>query len=496
MSIPLSIPAHLLQDSRVTWTPKLNPMPRAVVGPGKVVYSIDSQGIMSTVPVPTGKCPIGVALDLCQNNAGDWIGLLGDVGGIEMGHQNAASGKAARSIGYQGISLVGLDQDPSSSTCAVIHSLELAQAVGVQDGIALMGVILDSRSIMPIFVENLIEPGVGHLYLEDIRVLSVPASRKALKGGFATTRVIRLHGRCILHAVNVVMAGGIMIGDGLEGATEHFIYGNCQGGDSEVIDCKAVDCQYTGYQGVGRYTDRILRAGKWIERFPFGKLLIEDFWTVDCGSGGATAVTVAGGGLLEVTVRNMRYEANLDGSIANWKGQALLAYLDHKAYELDEVNYPAGQGPAIARGYSMDPAFQPESDGMSGVLPDDGLGTCRSFKVYGGSFKRGGKSTSPLFSFRNAASVWIGENAGGAIPFEASGGVIMFANTGLDTQNGRAGDGLVPPGLPPGYWQQAVFASARRAPSQWVGVPVKMGTTASGSPAQLTAAELNSWQGQ
>ena len=89
------------------------------------------------------------------------------------------------------------------------------------------------------------------------------------------------------------------------------------------------------------------------------------------------------------------------------------------------MNFLAGQGPAIGRGYSQEPNNLPISPGLAGMLPDDGFGSCRSITVIGGKWRRNGGG-SPLFSFRDCADVTIvqqgvAHNGQTTIPLSTSG---------------------------------------------------------------------------
>jgi hypothetical protein len=299
--------------------------------------------------------------------------------------------------------------------------------------------------------------------------------------------VIRGHGAARWHLFSCDMLDGNNVGDGLAGANEHFFYYDAQQGDSEVINCRIRGPRWSAIQAVGRYTDRFKVGGVWQERYPFGALRIEDCDFIDVGIGGTACINIAGGGVLNVTVRNCDYSAGFGvGAPPNWPGMAVQCYTDHKAWELDPNALP-GQGAVIARGYSMDPQTSPISPGLAGKLRDDGYGSCNSMKVIGGTWRRHG-GNAPLFNFRDARSVEIVHTARGAAPLKMSGGVIMFCPNGLHEQCGDAGDGTVPGGLSPGYWQQAVFVG-RHPPSTWMSVPVKMGL----ERRTLSDSDMDSW---
>lgn len=496
-----SLPNWVAQDSRMTWRPTMHPKATAVVN-GTVVTDWRS-GTAVNVPVPTNRSPLGVALDLCTNNAGDWIGFTGTFAyEFGLGDKNDPR-SAARTQGYQGVSLVGLDQNPASPMRSTLWGLHLAQKTGVQSDIALIGCIVDSHSIMPIQTMDLANPPFGNIYLEAIKFLTISNDQAHANpsGKTATTRVIRGHGAARWHVLNCEMLDGYVLGDGQSGASEHFMYYDGQRGDSEVVGCKVRGPQWSGIQAVGRYTDRIKAGTTWFDRYPFGKLLVEDCWFENVGSAGTACVNIAGGGMLDVTVKNCEYSAGFitTGSsgqvgVNGWLGMAIQTYTDHKAWELDDVNYLPGQGPSIARGYSQEPNNLPISQGLTGMLPDDGFGACRSITVIGGKWRRNGGG-SPLFSFRdckNVSLVYQGVQPNGqpTLPMTLAGGPIMFCPNGTQEQCGKAGTGLVPVACGPGYWQQARFI-ARKAPSTWINVPVKMGA----NRRTLSPMELDSWEG-
>lgn len=475
------LPNGLLQSAHVTWKPTLDPTATAVVT-GNTVTDWRT-GTPKNVPVPANRSALGVALELCSNNAGDWVGFTGTFA-YELGIGDSNGPRdTARTAGYRGIALVGLDNDPVSPTRSTLWGLHLAQSIGAQADISLLNCIVDSHSNMPIQTVDLAHPPFGNIYLEALRFLAVSNDLQHLKT--STTRVIRGHGAARWHIVGCEMVDGIDIGDGLAGATEHFFYYDGQQGDSEVIDCKIHGPKLAAIQSVGRYTDRLKINNVWQERYPFGKLLIEDCTFEDVGSSGTACINITGGGLLDVTVKNCNYHAGF--ATQGWLGMAIQTYTDHKAWELDDVHYPPGQGPIIGRGYSMDPQTLPISPGLAGVLPDDGYGACRSMTIIGGTWRRNGGG-APLFNLRDCKLVTIVEQAARAAPFTISGGVIMFCPNGLQEQCGKAGNGLVPAGLGPGYWQQASLVS-RGPPSQWITVPVKMGA----SRRTVAPTELDTW---
>lgn len=496
LSMAPPVPAGVGIEPRCTWHPKLDANATAVVLADGTVIDYRGGGDGTPVLSPANRSPLGIALDLCANDDGDWVGFYGTWPyELKLG-DGTGPRETARLSGYRGVSLIGLNQDPSDSDCSVLWGLHLSQKTGTQADIALIGCVIDSHSIMPIQTMDLANPPFGNIWLEDLRFLTISNDQAHANpaGKTATTRVIRGHGAARWHVVDCEMLDGYVIGDRQAGASEHFAYWDGQQGDSEFIGCKIRGPQWAGMQAVGRYTDRMqLPSGTWIERFPYGKLRIEDCWFENVGSAGTACINITGGGLLEVTVTNCTYSAGFiqtgsSGQVGpkGWLGMAIQTYTDHKAWELDEVNYPAGQGPILGRGYSMEPTTNPASPGPPPLL-DDGFGACRSIVVIGGTWRRNGGG-SPLFSFRDCKDVQIVQQAQGSTPLVLSGGPIMFCPNGVLEQCGKAGSGPVPAGSGTGYWQQARFIS-RRAPSTWITVPVKMGT----SRKTLIPVDLDKW---
>lgn len=490
-----ALPDGIAVDERLTWRPTLDPQATVTVD-GNTVTDWRT-GSPSNVLVPSNRSSLGVALELCANNDGDWVGFTGSFPyELTIGSSKDGPRDVGRPEGFQGVSLIGLDEDAGSSMRSQIRGVHFAQGQGINQDIALIGFIVDSHSIMPIQTTNLAR-SFGHLYLERLRFLTISNDQT---GKTPTTRVIRGHGGAAWHILNCQMVDGLEIGDGLAGASEHFLYYDGQMGPSEVVGCWLRGPQWAGIQAVGRYTDRFQDAnGVWQERFPVGALLIEDCKFENVGSAGTACINITGGGLLDVTVKNCTYSAGFiqtggSGQVGpnGWLGMAIQTYTDHKAWELDDVNYLPGQGPKIARGYSMEPIPNlPESAGPP-PLPADGFGACRSIRVIGGTWLRNGGG-SPLFSFRDCADVTIVQQGvafggGPTLPLTLSGGPIMFAHTGVLQNNGKAGEGSVPSGVGPGYWQQATFVG-RRAPSTWITVPVKMGAARK----TLSVTDLDSW---
>lgn len=491
------VPEGLFTDPRHTAPPQLDETATAVVNANGTVTSYKS-GAAVNIPVPSNRSPLGIALEQCANNDGDWVGFYGRWPyALGIGDTNGPR-DTARAQGYQGVSLIGLDENPASTTRSQLEGIHFAQRVGINRDLALACCVVDSWSIMPVATADLSHPPFGNISLERIRFLGVSNDQPGLKvrngKNYYTTRLIRGHGAARWHIFFCEAVDGVEIGDGLFGASEHFFYYDAQQGDSEVVGNKCRGAQWTFVQAVGRYTDRLKAGGVWQERYPFGKLLIADNWTRNIGSAGAAMITIAGGGLLDVTVSNHDYEAGFEpltttGQIGanGWLGCAIVCYTDHKAHELDDVNYPAGQGPVIARGYSMEPHVNPPSDGLAGKLPDDGYGCCNSITIIGGKWRKK-DGNAPLWNFRNCRSITIIEQAEGVAPLELSGGMLLFAKDGGTlAQNRKMGDGLVPSKLT-GYWQQALLVS-RRKPSTWLKVPIRMGA----NPVTLTAAEVDSW---
>lgn len=508
-----AVPDGLFEDPRATWTPTLDATATVVVEANGTVTSYKT-GIPTTIAVPSNRRALGVALEQCANNDGDWVGFYGTHNYELTIGSTPGPRDVGRPQGYQGISLIGLETDPSNSDQSVLWGVHFAQHIGVNKDLAFANFTVDSHSIMPIQTADLSHPPFGNIYLERLKFLVIsndqaknplpPGIDPALKKN-ATTRVIRGHGAARWHILYCDMLDGWQPGDGQAGASEHFFYYDAQQGDSEVIGCRVRGAQWSGVQCVSRYTDRFKVGGVWQERYAFGKLLVDDCWFENVGSAGTGCINIAGGGIVDCTVRNMHYEANYVPSNSTgqvlpkgWPGMALLCYVDKKAFELDSTSidpntgkpYTAGQGPPIALGYSMNATggSLPPSELMDASLPTDGFGACRSFTVIGGTFRRNNGGNAPLFNFRDCANVTIIEVAQGATPFNSTGGVMMFCQGGLFEQNKKAGDGKVPAKCGPGYWQQARLISRKNKPSTWIG-PIKMAA----SRTSLSGAEIDSW---
>jgi hypothetical protein len=518
-----AVPDGLFEDPRVTWKPKLDITATAVVYADGSVVSFKT----GTPKVITGSAAsaLGTALLQCANNDGDWVGFYGEHP-YELGIGDATSKRdVGRPSGFQGISLIGLETDPNNSDLSVLWGVHFMQHEGVQKDLTIANCVIDSHSIMPIQVTDLAYPDLGNLYLESLRFLTISNDQAHANpaGKNATTRVIRGHGGARWHIVNCDMLDGYVLGDGQSGASEHFFYYDGQRGDSEVIGCRVRNPQWCGVQAVGRYTDRFWAAGAWQERMPYGKLLIEDCWFENVGSAGTACINITGG-MLDVTVKNCTYLAGYTlpattGQLGpkGWLGIAIQTWTDRKVFQLADTIDPttgvpyidpktgkpyvnpatgkrwsAGQGPITARGYSMDlRGSLADSPGIP-TFPEDGFGSCRSITVIGGSYKRK-SGTNPLFSFRDCAKVTIryqGVQLDGTptLPLTIEGGSIMVAGGGVFENNGKAGNGLVPAKIGPGYWQQIAF-EGRKLPSTYLFVPVKIGAVR----VALTTAELNTW---
>lgn len=498
-----ALPEGLCQDARATWIPTLDPTATVVVDANGNITSYKT-GFAVSVPVPLGRSSLGTALNLCENNDGDWVGFLGEHK-YELGIGDKNGNKdTARPIGYQGISLVGLDKNTS-----IIRGFTLSQRIGVQKDFALLHCVVDSWSIMPVMTVDLAHPPFGNIYIEQVQFLGVSNDQPGLKTAvdpttgevknYFTTRVIRGHGAARWHILHCKYKDGVVIGDGLAGASEHFFYYDAQQGDSEVIGCEVWGTQYTMIQSVTRYTDRIkLANGQWAERYAFGTLLVEDCVMRQIGSAGTWAINICGG-LTDVIVKNCDYLsdvalANTTGQVigGKWSGGGVQAWADNKVYELDP-SFPPGQGPPIAKGYSLSPpgGSLPDSEGVPALgLPIDGFPSCRSLTILGGSWVIKGGAKAPMFNIRDCARVIISQGLPLQHPFKISGATgFQFAGQGVHSSNAKMGNGLTPAGS--GLWQQALFLG-RGAPSTWAG-SVKLGKKTPTMPYTLSDAELDTW---
>jgi hypothetical protein len=491
------LPDGLNSDPRLTWHPTLQPTATVVIDALGVVTNWRSG---KPVVVPTGgRLPMAVAMEQMQNNAGEWIGFFGRQGSVKVGSR-VDKDETARQIGYQGISVVGLEADSFSSDGSVLAGFQLAQYVGVNRDIAFLHLTIDSWDNRPCTTAAHANPTYGHLYLEEIEVLSIGRDQQnqTAKGAGLTTWVGRFDGHVQLHAKGVRMVGGVTKGDGLAGTVEHGIYQNGPPGDSELVDCEFHGCAISAVYWVTRFLDRIDLGAGWSERFGYGTLLLENLTAIDCGRNGSFAVNVCGG-LLHVVLRNYHYRVNCDDGAnpPKWAGGAIQFYTDNKAYELvPPVN--SGSVP-IALGYSLETGTGlPMSDGVqdlvdNGTLPWDGYGAARSLEVIGGTFEVQNLQP-PLIKLRDVALVSFTDGEGQAPKLSVSGlgsgRWVQFASSGQGSQCGPAQApgkpaGKVPVQLGAGWNQQCRFYS-RKPPSAWFG-RVQIGTT------YVTPADLDTW---
>ena len=497
-----SLPEGLCDEPKATWRPTLQPQATVVVSSAGRVQLWRSG---SPVDIPTaGREPIIVALEQLQNHAGEWVGFFGRQGSVRLGAKIGAK-DAARASGFQGISVVGLDEDPTSSDWSVLEGIQLAQYVGTQRDIAVLATTIDSWTNRPCTTAAHPNPDYGNFYLERIRYLAIPNDLKGrtAKGDATTTWAFRLEGEVRLHAIDVSLQDGVTIGDGLGGTSEHGFYVNGLQGNSELIRCWIHGAQISAFYFVTRYGDRIsLPSGGWIERYAFGNLLIDQCTAHDCGVNGSFALNVCGG-VQDVAVRSYHWRTNLDGYDLSgqipggkWAGGAIQIYLDHKAYELDYSVPINSNSLPIALGYSLETGTTlPMSAGIqalvdSGTLPWDGFGGARSLTIVGGVFETQ-NLTPQMVNLRNVGKVTVIEREPGVRRFRTSGGFpFFFGRSGLASACGTMGPGLVPAKAGSGWTQQALFVSDRPA-SQWI-AGVKMSPAA----AQLSAVELDSWSSQ
>lgn len=518
------LPEGVGADQRLTWRPQLAPTATVTVDDLGVITDWRSG---SPVTVPSGgREPLIVAVELLQNDAGQWVGLLGDHGSLKLGARTDKD-EASRPQGFAGISVVGLGDDPSGASLA---GFALAQyAGGRQRDLALINLTIDSWTNRPCTTAAGGHPDYGHLYLERIDLLSIAndlarqdalgphvdpsgATWKTAKAGASTTWLFRLEGYVRSHFLQVRMVGGVAPGDGLAGASEHGAYQNGPAGDSEFVECEFHGCQISALYFVTRFADRIVgpNGDPIAERWGAGRLLIEDLFAHDCGVNGSFAVNICGG-LLDVTVRGYHYRVNQDGYALSghvpggkWAGGALQAYCDHKAYEL--VPPISSQSKPVALGYSLESGLVdqagaplPMSDGVqalvdAGRLPWDGYGAARSITIVGGLYEVA-NLTPPLMHLRDVALVTVVQRDGQVQPWTVrglgAGKALAFGGSGLRSQCGPAeaagaGPGLVPSGLPAGWNQQARFVS-RPSPASWLGGKVHVGGQA------VSPAELATW---
>ncbi len=515
-----ALPDGLGTDPRLTWHPRLNPTATVTVDEfGQVV---DWRAVPPAVVPTGGRVPLIVALEQLNNNAGEWVGVWGRQAAVKVGARTD-NDETSRPAGYQGVSVVGLDRDVSTSTGAVIGGFQLAQYVGVQRDFAFLNLTVDSWTNRPCTTAAHANPTFGHLYVERVDLLGIPndlarqdaaGAWKTAKGDAATTWWFRLEGHVQSHFLEVHSVGGVVPGDGLDGTSEHGVYQNGPPGDSEFVDVRFHGSQISALYFVTRYADRIMDSttGDPIaERYGQGRLLLEDVFAWDCGVNGSFAVNVCGGPQLRVRLRNFHYRVNRDGYDLSghtpggkWAGGAVQFYCDHKAFELvPPIN---SQSKPVALGYSLesgrldvngDPL--PMSVGVqdlvdAGTIPWDGFGASRELLIEGGLFEVA-NVTPPLIKLRDVGLVSIAPAVADVTPWTVTGigagKVLSFGDSGLGSQCGPAHNPARPAGLLPGTmaaagWnQQARFLTRR--PSTWLGGAVAVNGT------KVAPAMLDTW---
>lgn len=495
-----ALPDGLATDPRLSWRPTLGPVATATVSASGVV-EVWRTG--SPVPVPTaGREPILVAIDQLANDAGEWVGIYGSQGSVSLGLRTDKN-DTARPSGYSGISIVGLDSDPSSSDWARIGGFTIGQAIGVQRDVAFLALTIDSWSDRPCQTIDSAFAPISNLYLESVRILAISNNRKdqTAKGDNCTKWPLKIHGAYRQHLLNVELLDGVDVGDGLGGASEHFNYSDALYGPSEFLDLRIRGAKISALYFTTRYRNRLQRPdGTWAERFSYGPVLIDNLWLRDVGELGSWAVNICGGAQ-DVVVRDPDYRVNLDspgGPAPKWLGGFLQVYVDRKQYERDEDDV-AGGYPTVALGYSMETGSLPMSPGIqelvdSGAYPWDGYGGARTLRVEGGRYQAA-NLVPPLFNLRDVRRVVFVESVPEATPFRASGvgKTIAFASSGIRSQCGPAqieggGPGLIPASLGAGWNQQALFLTRRR-PSVVFGT-IKIGSTT------IPALDMDSWAGR
>lgn len=498
------LPDGLAQDPRLTWRPALNPT---------ATVTLDAQDVVTVwrsgqpVVVPTaGRSGLAVALEQLANDSGEWLGFTGRHGAVQLGDK-VGTEDCARPQGFSGISIVGLDSDPSSSDWAVLGGFQIDQRIGLQKDLAFLNLAIDSWTNRPCMVGDGDDPAVGNLYLESIRAFAIPNDLKGqtAKGASCTTWLFKIHGSWRLHVLALELRDGVVPGDGLGGTSEHVFYLDALLGDSELLDSYLHGAQISGFYCTTRYQNRLRSAGGWVERYSQGRLLIDGTTFHDCGVMGSWAVNICGG-VQHVTLRNLTYRVNLDGYALSgqvpggkWAGGAAQVYVDKKQFELDTGTAAdpipiSSKSVPKALGYSMEPSWNslPESPDTAAMnLPWDGYGGARSFEVIGGTFE-GANIYPPLFNLRDVALVTFVESQAGVAPFRVRGAgkTAAFAASGPLSQCGPAQEpgatpGRVPAALSSAYGQQARFKS-RALPSKWFG-SVKINGTA------VSPADLDTW---
>lgn len=494
-----ALPDGLATDQRMSWRPTLNPTATVVVDAAGVVtnWRNGTPVVVSTA----GREPIVVALEQLANDAGEWVGIYGRQGSVRLGAK-VGQNDAARASGFSGVSIVGLEADPSSTDWSVVGGFLISQTVGEQRDLALLNLTVDSWSDRPCQTLEGHTSRPWHLYLERVKFLAISNNLKGqtAKGDACTKWALKLHGELALHLLEVELRDGLTPGDGLGGAGEHFLYSDALHGDSEVWDCTIERAKISAVYTTTRFHQRLARpGGGWDERFSYGRLTLGNLVVRDCGELGSWAVNICGG-VQDIVVRNMSYRVNLDGYDpvghppgSKWAGGAIQVYVDHKQYQLDDSGPINSNSKPVALGYSMELGTGlPMSAGVDQLgLPWDGYGGARSLTIEGGTFE-GGNIYPPLINLRDVRLVSLVESVPDAAPFRTRGvgKVLAFGSSGQRNQCGPAEEpgqapGKLPANLGPGWNQQARFLS-RKPPSSWVGAVKVYGTT-------VSPADLDTW---
>lgn len=519
-----ALPREFGADPRLTWRPTLNPTAAVTVDDQGVVT--DWRGAAPVLVPAAGRVPLIVALELLDNDAGQWVGISGVQGAVKLGARTDKD-ESARPAGFSGISVVGLGDGPDGAS---IGGYQLANYVGRQSDLAFCNLTIDSWTNRPCTLAAHAHPDFGHLYLEDVDLLGIPndLARPDPAGAYvdpagvawptpkfdaATTWWFRHEGYAASHFLRVRSVGGAVRGDGHAGTSEHGVYQDGPADDSQFLDCYFHGCQISALYFPTRFADRIVTGAGVVvaERIGRGRLLIDGLFAHDCGVNGSFAVNVCGG-LLDVEVRDYRYRVNLDGYAlsgqapgAKWAGGALQVYCDHKAWEL--LPPISSQSKPVALGYSLESGVLdangdplPMSDGVqalvdAGTIPWDGYGGARSLLVVGGSYEVS-NLTPPLFSLRDVRLVSIQQGAADTVSWRVvglgAGKVLHFAGTGVRSQCGPAQapgapSGALPPSLGSTWNQQARFLS-RLPPAAWLGGGVRVNGQG------VSGADLATWR--
>ena len=154
--------------------------------------------------VNEGAHPIATAYNLADNDLSQVIGFYGRYRGLSFGDSSNATGHIHRSQGYSGISLVGLDTDPHSSTFSMLGrtgdgttgGLFFSNSGnGINKNLSFLNFTIEygggaagvGSSLWAIGASNVTEANYGDLYFEKINLRGISAVMGAFSGGIEFT---------------------------------------------------------------------------------------------------------------------------------------------------------------------------------------------------------------------------------------------------------------------------------------------------------------------